>query len=87
MQLDKRPWMEKAPTVYYKISFSFKDGKMKIQASQFMVSLLGNEMPFDKMKDRAMSKKDRDIQYSFFDDKFNALISSVTDAAKKDDNW
>ena len=79
--------------VEFKISFSFKDNKMKISASQFMYSghdERGNSAicEFDKIKGIDYGNKARRIIYEKFDEKFKALIDSAEAAAmKKDDKW
>jgi len=84
-------WLTNA--VEFKISFSFKDNKMKINASQFVFEgqvqdEQNTTCEFDQIKGPLYPKGIRKTIYKKFDEKFAALIASAeAAAAKKDDKW
>lgn len=90
MMLDKRKWWTDPPLVSFKISIAFKDNKMKINASQFLISIDGlgysnlYAAPFDNFK---FANKDKTFIYESFDQKFSAAIAAMQEAASKKSDW
>jgi hypothetical protein len=72
-------------TARFKISFSFKDNKLKINASQFTMSSQVATVPFSEVL--YIGKKHTRETYEKFDEDFSAMINAIVEAAKKDDNW
>ena len=74
-------------SVSFKISISFKENKMRVNASQFMLHHPGlSPTPFNSKLDFIPKKKVSEL-YTKFDENFTAMISAITEAAIKDDNW
>ena len=84
IMLDKSNWMITVPSAEFKISFFFKEGKIKITASQFVMQSNNYLVPFDQFP----VKKSTRHTYESFDEKFTAMINTIIAAAnKKGDNW
>ena len=89
MPLKKNKWQYEAdPYINFKITFAFKDGKLKVNASDFIYHYYTYFAPFDKLsKAVGVEKKFQPDTYEDFDIKFSALITSLQKAAEKNGNW
>lgn len=89
MILDKHKYWTDPPLVSFKISISFKENKMKINASQFLISIDGlgysnlYNAQFDNFK---FANKDKTFIYESFDQKLSATVAAIQEAASKDNN-
>ena len=87
--LEQKTNMFAVPFVEFKISIGFKENKMRITATQFIIGENGQELPFESEHFFiGWPKKYKESCYKSFDEKFPAMITAMTAAAmKKDDKW
>ncbi len=71
----------------YKYTFSFKEGKCKVEANQFQFCSRGGNVtePFNDVK--SVPNKKMKVEYEDFDKKFADLQASLQKSVEGKDNW